>query len=116
MMDTATAAGAVGGFVIGVSVPFIRVTTDTRGLAPGDLFVALRGERFDGHDFVQQALSSGAAAALVAQSRAPTLAGNLIAVEIRCPRSARSRRSGAIASTFRSPSSRAATARRRRRK
>jgi len=81
MMDTATAAGAVGGFVIGASVPFIRVTTDTRGLAPGDLFVALRGERFDGHDFVQQALSSGAAAALVAQSRAPTLAGNLIAVD-----------------------------------
>jgi UDP-N-acetylmuramoyl-tripeptide--D-alanyl-D-alanine ligase len=81
MMDTATAAGAVGGCVIGASVPFFRVTTDTRGLAPGDLFVALRGERFDGHDFVQQALASGAAAALVAQDRAAALPGNLIAVD-----------------------------------
>jgi UDP-N-acetylmuramoyl-tripeptide--D-alanyl-D-alanine ligase len=81
MMDTATAAGAVGGFIVGASVPFFRVTTDTRGLAPGDLFVALRGERFDGHDFVAQALASGAAAALVDRSRAASLAGNLIAVD-----------------------------------
>jgi UDP-N-acetylmuramoyl-tripeptide--D-alanyl-D-alanine ligase len=81
MMDTATAAGAVGGSVVGASVPFLRVTTDTRALAPGDLFVALRGERFDGHDFVAQALEGGAAAALVARNRAAELAGNLIAVD-----------------------------------
>ena len=81
MMDTATAARAVGGSVIGAAVPFARVTTDTRGLVPGDLFVALKGERFDGHDFVAQALMSGAAAALVARSRAAALAGNLIAVD-----------------------------------
>ena len=81
MMDTAMAARAVGGSVIGASVPFSRVTTDTRALAPGDLFVALRGERFDGHDFVAQALASGAAAALVERVRAPALPGNLIAVD-----------------------------------
>ena len=81
MMDTATAAGAVGGSVIGVSVPIRRVTTDTRDLVPGDLFVALRGERFDGHDFVERALASGAAAALVARARASSLRGNLIAVD-----------------------------------
>lgn len=81
MMDTATAAGVVGGCVIGASVPFFRVTTDTRGLTPGDLFVALRGERFDGHDFVAQALTSGAAAALVERARAAMLPGNLIAVD-----------------------------------
>ena len=81
MMDTATAAGAVGGSIIGRSVPFLRVTTDTRGLVPGDLFVALRGERFDGHDFVGRALGAGAAAALVERSRAATLSGNLIAVD-----------------------------------
>jgi UDP-N-acetylmuramoyl-tripeptide--D-alanyl-D-alanine ligase len=81
MMDTAAVAAAVGGFVIGASVPFLRVTTDTRGLTPGDLFVALRGERFDGHDFVTRALASGAAAALVERTRAPALPGNLIAVD-----------------------------------
>jgi UDP-N-acetylmuramoyl-tripeptide--D-alanyl-D-alanine ligase len=81
MMDTATAAGAVGGSVIGASVPFFRVTTDTRGLVPGDLFVALRGERFDGHAFVGDALAAGAAAALVDRARASALPGNLIAVD-----------------------------------
>jgi UDP-N-acetylmuramoyl-tripeptide--D-alanyl-D-alanine ligase len=41
-----------------------RVHTDTRTLQPGDLFVALRGERFDAHDFLAQARASGAVAAL----------------------------------------------------
>ena len=41
-----------------------RVHTDTRSLRAGDLFVALRGERFDGHDFLAQARQAGAAAAL----------------------------------------------------
>ncbi|WP_211234047.1 UDP-N-acetylmuramoyl-tripeptide--D-alanyl-D-alanine ligase [Chitinilyticum litopenaei] len=44
---------------------FARVTTDSRALQPGDLFVALKGERFDAHDFVPAALAGGAAAALV---------------------------------------------------
>ena len=81
MMDTAMAARAVGGSVIGAAVPFLRVTTDTRALAPGDLFVALKGDRFDGHDFVGQALASGAAAALVERSRVAAVHGNLIAVD-----------------------------------
>ena len=81
MMDTATAARAVGGLVIGAAVPFSRVTTDTRALIPGDLFVALKGERFDGHDFVAQALRGGAAAALVERGRAASFEGNLIAVD-----------------------------------
>ncbi len=41
------------------------VTTDTRALRPGELFVALRGERFDGHHFVEAALDAGAAAVVV---------------------------------------------------
>jgi UDP-N-acetylmuramoyl-tripeptide--D-alanyl-D-alanine ligase len=44
---------------------FTRVATDTRALAPGDLFVALKGERFDGHDYLEQARQAGAAGALV---------------------------------------------------
>ena len=80
MMDTATAARAVAGRAVGANVHFARVSTDTRVLAPGDLFVALAGERFDGHDFVGDAFQRGAAAALVAADRAATLAGPLIAV------------------------------------
>ena len=80
MMDTATAAGTVHGRVYGGNVRFLRVTTDTRTLAPGDLFVALKGEQFDGHDFVAAAFARGAAAALVAADRADALQGDLIAV------------------------------------
>ena len=42
-----------------------RVSTDSRDVQPGDLFVALRGERVDGHAFVAAALAAGAAAAMV---------------------------------------------------
>lgn len=45
--------------------PLAGVSTDTRTIAPGDLFVALRGERFDAHDFLAQAKAAGAAAFLV---------------------------------------------------
>src|SRR5512134_698083 len=48
-------------------VGFSSVSTDTRTLAPGALFVALRGERFDGHDYAAQAAERGAAAVLVEQ-------------------------------------------------
>jgi UDP-N-acetylmuramoyl-tripeptide--D-alanyl-D-alanine ligase len=41
------------------------VATDTRSLEPGDLFVALRGERFDAHDFLLDAVARGAAALVV---------------------------------------------------
>ncbi|MGH9392671.1 MAG: UDP-N-acetylmuramoyl-tripeptide--D-alanyl-D-alanine ligase [Terriglobales bacterium] len=47
-----------------------RVSIDTRTLAPGDLYYALRGERFDGHDFVEAALAAGARAAVVADAQA----------------------------------------------
>ena len=41
------------------------ISTDTRKLRKGSLFVALEGERFDGHDYVIDALGSGASAAMV---------------------------------------------------
>jgi len=44
---------------------FEAVGTDSRAIVPGQLFVALRGERFDGHDFVETALAAGAAAVMV---------------------------------------------------
>lgn len=46
-----------------------RVTTDSRRVEPGDLFVPLAGERFDGHDFLGQAAAQGAVAALVAREQ-----------------------------------------------
>lgn len=42
-----------------------EIVTDTRRLGPGALFVALTGERFDGHDFIAQAREAGAVAAVV---------------------------------------------------
>ncbi|MDM8005571.1 MAG: UDP-N-acetylmuramoyl-tripeptide--D-alanyl-D-alanine ligase [Phycisphaerae bacterium] len=44
---------------------FSRVCIDSREVQPGDLFIAIPGERFDGHDFVEQALAGGATAAVV---------------------------------------------------
>ena len=46
---------------------FASIERDARQAKPGDLFIALRGERFDGHDFVGDAAAAGAAAALVSQ-------------------------------------------------
>lgn len=51
------------------------VIHDTRRIRPGELYVALRGERYDGHDFVEEAMRAGAAGALVARQAAAGLAG-----------------------------------------
>lgn len=51
------------------SVAITRVHSDTRSLRPGDFFVALAGERFDGNDYLDQARASGAAAALAHPGR-----------------------------------------------
>lgn len=47
----------------------LRVCTDTRALEPGDTFLALRGERFDGHDFAGEAVRRGAAMLVVDDER-----------------------------------------------
>ncbi len=52
-----------------------RVTTDTRALVGGELFVALQGSRFDGHDFVRQAVDGGAAGLLVSREVSPPAPG-----------------------------------------
>ena len=54
---------------IGGSAPLGAVTTDTRNIAAGDVFVALRGERFDAHDFLDEAVAKGAAALVVDDAR-----------------------------------------------
>ena len=46
------------------AAPLAGVSTDTRAIVPGALFVALRGERFDAHDFLPQAAAAGAVGAI----------------------------------------------------
>lgn len=51
--------------VVGEDITFEHVCTDTRAIKPGDLFVALRGENFDAHDFLITAQKNGASALVV---------------------------------------------------
>ena len=64
-MTLGQAATVLGGELRGSDVRFSDVCTDSRTLKSGDLFVALRGERYDGHDFVAKAAAAGAVAALI---------------------------------------------------
>ena len=65
MMRLSQAAQALGVPFAGRDMEFTAVSTDSRAVRRGDLFVALRGERFDGHEFVAQAAAAGASAAMV---------------------------------------------------
>jgi UDP-N-acetylmuramoyl-tripeptide--D-alanyl-D-alanine ligase len=60
---------------LGTALPerrsYAGIATDTRRLAPGELFVALAGERFDGHAFLAAARAQGAAAAVVRRGTPP---------------------------------------------
>ncbi|EXU75837.1 UDP-N-acetylmuramoyl-tripeptide--D-alanyl-D-alanine ligase [Erwinia mallotivora] len=62
-----TLAELTGGELFGGNLTFAEVTTDTRKVSAGCLFIALKGERFDAHDFIADALSAGATAALVSK-------------------------------------------------
>ncbi|MEJ2391828.1 MAG: UDP-N-acetylmuramoyl-tripeptide--D-alanyl-D-alanine ligase [Gammaproteobacteria bacterium] len=66
---------AAQGVLEGNSVQVNGINTDTRLIGPGQVFVALAGENFDGHDFVAQACQQGAAAVIVSSE-----------IECRCPR------------------------------
>jgi Alr-MurF fusion protein len=61
--------GASSSPVIVSSQTIDRICTDSRGAAPGALFVALKGQQADGHRFLADAFRNGASAALVAQDR-----------------------------------------------
>jgi UDP-N-acetylmuramoyl-tripeptide--D-alanyl-D-alanine ligase len=74
-MDLESAARAMGGSVVGGNASFLGVSTDSRCVAAGELFFALRGERFDGHGFVAAAGERGAAAAVVDAAGAEALRG-----------------------------------------
>src|SRR5918999_2358768 len=68
MMRLGEAAAALRARMSGADALFSGVSTDSRSVKEGDLFVALRGERFDGHDFLKPAAKANAAAAMVDSS------------------------------------------------
>jgi UDP-N-acetylmuramoyl-tripeptide--D-alanyl-D-alanine ligase len=65
MMLLSEAAKAVQAKFLGSDVTFTSVGTDSRSVTKGQLFVALKGENFDGHSFAAQAIAQGAAAVLI---------------------------------------------------
>ena len=70
------AAALCGGTLSGADARFAGVSTDSRRLRPGDLYFALGGPNFDGHDFVAAAAAAGAAACVVSRDvsvDAPTI-------------------------------------------
>jgi UDP-N-acetylmuramoyl-tripeptide--D-alanyl-D-alanine ligase len=73
MMDLLAVARATAGRLIGENVEFCGVSTDSRSIGPGELFLALRGDHFDGHDYLAAAKARGAVAAVVAADAADAL-------------------------------------------
>jgi len=72
-----------GALVAGdASRTFVGVSIDTRTLKNGELYVAIRGERFDGADFVEQALEAGAAGVVVPRGRGPARRTGAVVIEV----------------------------------
>jgi len=65
MMALSTIAVWTGGRLLAGDAKVTGVAIDTRKLKPGDLFVAIKGERADGHDYLAEAIECGAVAAMV---------------------------------------------------
>src|SRR5256885_1868233 len=59
-----------------------RVCTDSRNIQAGDLFFALSGEKFDGHDFVEQVIRKGAVGVVVRRERAPASANGCAVIAV----------------------------------
>lgn len=81
MMGLGEAAQAIGAQAVGMEVRFRGVSTDTRTVGQGELFVAVRGEKYDGHAFLDVAKQRGAAAAMVDQNHRGAAPLPLLVVE-----------------------------------
>lgn len=73
MMRLSEAAVMLGVPFAGADAEVLRVSTDSRKIQPGDLFIALRGEKFDGGKFASQALAQGAAGVVLDAEQAPDI-------------------------------------------
>lgn len=67
-MSLSRLAEPLNGRYIGKETNFQGISKDTRTLQPGNLYIAITGEQFDGHDFVEEAAKKGASAVLVSHS------------------------------------------------
>ena len=74
MMRLSEAAAMLGVPFGGTDAEVLRVSTDSRCIQPGDLFIALRGEKFDGGTFAAQALQQGATGVVLDAAQAPEIA------------------------------------------
>jgi UDP-N-acetylmuramoyl-tripeptide--D-alanyl-D-alanine ligase len=99
-MQLLEAAAVIGGRLEGTDRAFTGCSTDSRTIGTGELFIALRGERHDGHSFIAAAAARGASAALVerASANAP-----LPVLRVENTRSAMGRLAAAWRSRFRIP-------------
>ncbi len=73
MMRLAEAAAMLGVAYSGTDAEVLRVSTDSRSIQPGDLFIALRGEKFDGGAYAAQALQQGAVGVVLDRTQAPDI-------------------------------------------
>ena len=74
MMRLSEAAAMLDTAFIGADAEVQRVSTDSRNILPGDLFIALRGDKFDGGTFAAQALQQGAIGVVLDHKQAPDIA------------------------------------------
>ncbi|MBT9567459.1 MAG: UDP-N-acetylmuramoyl-tripeptide--D-alanyl-D-alanine ligase [Thiobacillus sp.] len=74
MMRLSEAAAMLDVAFTGTEAEVLRVSTDSRSIQPGDLFIALRGDKFDGGTFASQALEQGAVGVVLDQRQAPDIA------------------------------------------
>jgi len=65
MMALEQAAKILNASCTGSNINFSNISTDTRNLKKGDLYIALQGELFDGHDYIEEAKQAGAVALIV---------------------------------------------------
>jgi len=98
MLTLQAAALATNGGTAHGDRQFSGVSTDTRSIAAGELFVALKGEHFDGHEYVRQALAQGAAAGMVESAWAEAQADDLPLIAVKDTR----RALGELAANWRS--------------
>jgi len=100
MMTLRAAAAAMQGELHAADRAFSGVSTDTRALRPGDLFFAIKGERFDAVRFLDQAFAGGAAAAVVPADSAPPIGGDQALIRVDDTRKALGRLAAAWRSRF----------------
>ncbi|MFO1478516.1 MAG: UDP-N-acetylmuramoyl-tripeptide--D-alanyl-D-alanine ligase [Verrucomicrobiota bacterium] len=85
------------------SLAIARVCTDSRRLAAGDLFVALAGENFDGHTFLDQAAARGAAGVVIDRAKTPSTLPGCAVIAVDDTRRALGRLAAAYRSGFELP-------------